>query len=163
MAKAETKEEVVTTQEAPERKIEQLNPARMKEAEYERTHWVATAHANTLPEDLLSPDYWSHCAAKFKPWDKIEARADDGTWYAEYLVLEAGRNWARTTLLTKHNLTTADVALSQAAQGAYEIKYRGPHSKWSVIRRGDNEVMHEGEQTQGGAINWMNERLKAGV
>ena len=146
-----------------ERKVEQLNPTRMKEGQYERTVWVITAHENTEPEDLVDPAYWSHVASKLRPWDRIEARANDGTWYAEFLILEAGRNWARAVMLTVHKLTNSDVALSQAtAQSPYEVSYRGPHDKWSVIRKGDREVMHAGEQTQGGAVNWMVERLKAG-
>lgn len=164
MAEAKTKEATKAAEQEVERKVEQLNPTRMKEGQYERTHWVATAHANTQPEDLLKPEYFSHVAAKLRPWDKIEARADDGTWYAEFLVLESGRNWARVVMLTKHNLTSADVAQSQAqAMSKLEIVYRGPHSKWSVIRKADNEVLHEGEETQGGAVNWANERLKAGL
>lgn len=157
--KAKTKET-----EQVERKVEQLNPSRMKEATYERTEWVITAHENTEPADLQEPAYWSHVASKLRPWDKIEARANDGTWYAVLIVLESGRNWARVKLIENHNLTTSDVAQSQAnASSPYDITYRGPHSKWSVVRKADNEVMHEGEATRDGANAWANERMKAGV
>ena len=150
-------------QEPVQRKVEQLNPIRMKEGQYERTVWVITAHENTDPADLIDPAYWSHVAAKLRPWDRIEARANDGTWYAELLVMEAGRNWARAVLLNSASLTTSDVAISQAnGLSPYEVAYRGPHDKWSVIRKIDREVIHDGEQTQGGAVNWLNERMKAG-
>lgn len=146
-----------------ERKVEQLNPIRMKEGQYERTVWVITAHENTYPQDFTDPAYWSHVASKLRPWDRIEARANDGTWYAELIVLEAGRNWARVQLLSAISLTTADIAMTQSNKlSAYEIVFRGPHSQWSVIRKADREVVHEGETTQGGAVNWLNERMKAG-
>lgn len=147
---------------APERTITQLNPIRLKGAEYERITWVVTAHEHTEPSDLLRPDYWAHVAAKLGPWHRIEARANDGSWYGEYLVLEAGRSWARVKMLHIWPLTTTDVALSQAAQMTpFEVMFRGPHNLWSVIRKSDKAVMHEGEQTEGGAIDWMNDRLKA--
>lgn len=164
-AKTETPKEMAapTADAVPERKVEQLNPIRMKEGQYERTVWVITAHENTFPDDLSAPEYWSHVATKLRPWDRIEARANDGTWYAELLVLEAGRNWARAQLLNVTKLSTTDVAMSQVnSLSPYEIKYRGPHSQWSVIRKVDREVVHDGEATQGGAVNWLNERMKAG-
>lgn len=159
---AEVKNQPART--AEERKVEQLNPTRMADAEYQRNIHVVTAHANTLPEDLLDPAYWSHVATRMKAWDHIEARANDGTWYAEYIVLEAGRTWVKTHMLRSASLTSADVATSQAtAMMPYEVVFRGPHCMWSVVRKADREVMHEGEGTQGGAIDWLNERLKAGL
>lgn len=150
-------------QAEPERKVQQLNPSRMEGAEYQRNVWVMTAHENTTPSDLTDRAYWAHVAGKLKPWDRIEARANDGTWYAEFLVLEAGRTWAKVHMLHCASLTSADVAMSQAtAMMPYEVKFRGPHCKWSVIRKSDHEVVHEFEETQGSAIDWLNNRMKAG-
>ena len=70
---------------AEDRKVEQLSPTRMTEAEYRRTVYVATAHANTNPEDLLAREYWSHVAEKLKPWDHIEVRANDGGFYGGWV------------------------------------------------------------------------------
>lgn len=147
-----------------DRKVEQLNPTRMTEAEYQRSIYVCTAHANTRPTDLLDPAYWAHVSAKLKPWDHLEVRANDATWYAEYIVLEAGRTWAKVHMLNHTSLTSQDVAASQAsALTPYLVVHRGEHSKWSVVRKVDHEVVHEGEATQGGAVDWLNERLKAGL
>ena len=147
-----------------ERKVEQINPVRMEEAQFTQTIYFAKAHANTRPTDLLEPAYWAHVAAKLKPWSEIKVVADDGSWWAHYIVLEAGRTWARVHMLMTTSLTSADVSASQAAAMApYEVCYRGEHMKWSVVRKADHEVVHEGEGTQGGAIDWLTERLKAGM
>lgn len=147
-----------------DRKVEQLNPTRMKEAEFERQTYFAKAHENTHPEDLLDRAYWAHVATRLKPWDKVEVVANDGTWWAEFLVLEAGRTWAKVEMLRHKSLTASDVSASQAtAMTPYEVVHRGTDSKWSVIRKSDRAVMHEGEETQGGAIDWLNDRLKAGI
>ena len=149
--------------ELPARKVRELDANRMQECEFKRTIWVVTAHEHTIPEDLLVPEYWAHVAEKLRPFSRIEARADDGSWYAEYIVLEASRRWARLHMLSSHNLTTSDVSLSQAKFAEYLVQHRGPERQWSVIRRSDSEMLHEGEQTESGAYRWLSERIRAGL
>lgn len=142
--------------------VRAMETSRFKECEYERTIYVATAFEETAVEDMLKPAYWVHVASKLKPWDRIEARANDGTWWAEFMVLESGRNFARVTLLRQHNLTTSDVAQSQvAAMVEYKVVHRGPHCKWSVVRQSDKQVMHEGEAMRDGADAWLKNHLVA--
>ena len=130
-----------------ERKVEALTHTNLKEAEFVRPIYCATIPIGTLPEDLLKPEYWAHVATHLRPWARIEARAEDGTWFAEYIVLSVDRTWARVRMLGKYNLTSQDVALSQAekiTQSGFEVKWRGPNCKWSVVRKADAEVMKEG-------------------
>lgn len=140
-----------------------LSPERFKNAEFERQVHVANADEGTQPGDLLSADYWSHAAAQMKPWDRIEVRANDGTWFAELLVLDVSRNWAKVAMLSLTKLTSIDVSQS-GAQAAlpYRVEYKGPQLKWVVIRKTDQEVVHSGETSVEGATLWMNERIKAG-
>lgn len=147
--------------EVVERKVESLDAARFKSAEYERVAYVVTAHENTVPSDLLKPEYWAHVAAKLRSYDRIEARANDETWYAEYLVVKAGSNWANVIMLDAWPLTSQDVIESVAsASSALEAQWRGPHSKWSVIRKSDKAVLKEG-MSKDEANRWIHERQKA--
>ena len=140
-----------------------LSPERFKNAEFERQVHVANADEGTQPGDLLSADYWSHAAAQMKPWDRIEVRANDGTWFAELLVLDVNRNWAKVAMLSLTKLTSIDVSQSGAqAAMPYRVEYKGPQLKWVVIRKTDQEVVHSGETSVEGATLWMNERMKAG-
>lgn len=149
---------------AGDRKVRQIEAPRFAGLEYGREAWLATAFADTTPQDLLEPSYWSHVSMKMRPRARVEAWADDGTWMAEYVVLDCGRNWAKLHLLAVHYLTTADVAATAAdAMSPYEVTYRGPHSKWSVVRKADRVVMHEGSETMMAATTWLQERMKAGV
>lgn len=162
MPKAATAEQAQAAPKVEERKVTPMDLVRFKGIEYMREHYLCTAHENTRPEDLLKPEYWAHVATLMRPRSRIEAWANDGTWVAEYVVLEAGRNWARLFMLGSHFLSTRDVALTQVeALSPFEITHRGPHSKWSVIRKSDREVMTEGHETQDGAEAWVRERLKA--
>lgn len=140
---------------------------RIKEQEFQRTIWVATSLENTIPEDLLAPEYWAHVSAMLKPWDRIEVRANDGSWLAELLVLESARNWARVHILNAYKLTTTDMAMTQAEiRGKYadfRIEHMGPHEKWCVIRRSDNQKIHEGAENNDSARAWLDARIKAGI
>lgn len=130
----------------PERKVESLTITNLKEAEFVRPVYCATIPIGTDPEDLLKPEYWAHVATHLRPWARIEARAEDGTWFAEYIVLSVDRTWARVRMLAKYNLTSQDTSISQAekiSQSGFEIKWRGG-AKWSVIRKVDSAVMKEG-------------------
>ncbi|HEX6992380.1 MAG TPA: hypothetical protein VF151_10860 [Gemmatimonadales bacterium] len=161
-AAATTEAARASTDKTPERRFEPVEAARLHSAEYQRNVWVVNAMQANQPPDLLKPEYWAHVSSKMRAWDRIEVRAYDGTWFAELIVLEAGRSWARVHMLGAIRLTTTDVARTMAdRQGQYEISFRGPQGLWSVIRKSDKEVMHEGEATEGGALDWLNERLKA--
>lgn len=147
---------------AEERKVRAMEMARFTGEEFSRERWVCTAFERTNPEDLLKPEYWAHVATKLTPRSRIEAWADDGSWMAEYVVLEAGRNWARVHLLNVSHFTSADIAQTLADHmSPYEITHRGPHAKWSVIRKSDRQVLSEGYETARAAAEYMDERVKA--
>lgn len=142
-----------------QRAVRALEIHRFKQAEFERTCYVVTAFENTEPEDLLDPAYWAHVAAKLKPWDRIEARANDGTWLAEYVVVGVDRAWAKVSLLNKYPLSTPDVSQSQSSP--YHVYHGGPANKWSVKRLSDNELQVKELPTKADAEKWVVERLKA--
>jgi hypothetical protein len=72
--------------------------------------------AGRLARGLLVPAFWAHHALKLKPLDEIRAHAEDGTWLANYVVLDCSRTWAKVQQLSLHRLTTADVAQTQASR-----------------------------------------------
>ena len=140
-----------------------VHDGRFAAAEYERTTWVITVEEGTIPDDLTNPDYYAHVAAKLRPYDRLEVRANDGTWMAELLVLDVSRLWAKVHMLHLHQLTTVDVSQSSAAAALpYFVKYIGPHEKWAVIRRADSQAISTGHGTPESANEWMLGRLKAG-
>lgn len=143
-----------------ERKIEPLYTSNIKPAEYIRSCHAATIPINTKPEDLLNPAYWAHVANELKPWGRVEARAIDGTWFAEYLVLDVGRAWAKMHLLAKYNLTSAEESLSEAnTQTGLKVTWRGGDRKWSVVRETDSAVMVEG-LGKDEAQAWLDKHIK---
>lgn len=138
-----------------------LDASRLKNAEYERTILVAAPGVGHTMEHMLSPAYWAHVAPKLKPWDRIEVRAEDGTYYAELLVLACDRTWARMHVLRWDDLSTQDVSLTEAAAASTKFELaHSPNRRWHVIRKSDRQVMHENDQTRADAQLWLTEYLK---
>ena len=156
-----------------------LGPTAFAPAEFKRIIYSGIAERGVRPADVLYPSYWAYHAASLKPWDRVEIRAEDGTWYGEYLVLESSRTWAKMFPLRVVMLTPADVAETQAIKAneanapvlaavpaadpktdedSYQIKFRGPR-KWSVIRRSDNAVMAEELGSGKSAKDWLANHL----
>lgn len=133
-----------------------MNPGKFGLAEHRRATYVAIVPRGTTKETIEDPTFWAHVSAKIRPWSHIEVQAEDGTFYAELLVLACDRTWARVKLLCFHNLTSSDISQTQAAQinKDYEIKHRGS-KRWSVVRRSDNALLQEGLLSEEDASKWL--------
>jgi hypothetical protein len=139
-----------------------LERNRFHGAEFKRLVYVADVEMGHSPATILNPSYWANVSAQLAPFDRIEARCEDGTWISELLVLEVGRSYVRVKQLTYHKLTTADVGQTQDARlTGFEVLWRGSHHRWSVKRLSDNEVIHTGEPDRNAANTWVQEHLKA--
>lgn len=153
--------------EAKEKAVPQLSPDSLKQFDYISTRHDALVAQGLKVEDLLNPAYWAHHAVKLRPMDEIRARAEDGTWVAYLLVLASDRTWARCQLLSKHNLGTADVAITQANEeevkkqkGLFKIAYSGPE-KYRVLRKADNNVMSSGHEQKQDAEIWLDRHVRS--
>lgn len=139
----------------------QLAPGRRKDREFENRDHCVTAEAGTTMDDVVRPEFWAHVAPQLRPYDEIRVRTDDGVFYARVLVMSVGRNWAKVHILECHSLTSKDVDMSQAeAYEGFEIKYRGPHCRFSVIRKGDKSVIQENLGTKGEAEAWLADHVR---
>lgn len=151
-----------TLKAVPERKVQPIEEARIKSGDFVRSFYMATAFENTEPTDLLKPEYWAHFAQKLRLRDRIEVWANDGSWVADVVVLGATKNAADVRLLRVDyidNVQPSGEAPSELK--SYDVRYRGIHSQWSVIRVADNAVVHEGEGSRTAADTWLTNHLKA--
>lgn len=148
----------------------QLDAARYALAEQVRNTHAVTVEAGLTRAQIVHPDFWGHIAARLRPYDRIEVRCDDGATFAELLVLSAERTFARVRVLAWHDLTTKDVAKTQAGvkepvespegEGtdplkAYQVKNFGAHLKWCVVRLSDAERIREREPSKTAAEAWL--------
>jgi hypothetical protein len=120
----------------------QISPGRMKLSQYERQEWVANAPEGCIVDDIKKQDFWALMAHLMKPYDRIEVRADDGSWLAELVVIGCGRNWAKVSVLNHYKLDDASDEMKDDAE--YSIAFKGPQKKWCVIRNSDDAYIREG-------------------
>ena len=144
------------TQQTKPAKQHRLEHGRWGLAEYKKQHWVIEAESGVTPAVLQDESYWANLASQMKPWDTVEVRTDDGTMWAEGLVLSCGRNYAKIHLLRVEKLSTKDVEQSQVSQRqtalTFKWLHRGPR-KHSIVRS-DGQIMHEGADTKQQALQW---------
>lgn len=158
---------------ADDRQVPQLPPGMENFAIFEHfsTRHVAKIPTGVKLDEVCAPAFWAHHSKDLRPWDEIQARAEDGTWFANLVVLDCSRTWARVRLISYHPLTAADVAQSQSAElevqrvvNEHLVQHRGPRG-WSVVRKSDKAVLVEmlGEREK--AEEWLSQHAKqtAGV
>lgn len=139
-----------------------LSPISLKPAESSRNVWRVTAALGTQRKDFQNPNYWAHVSNKLKPNDLIEAIAEDGSFYATFIVRNCDRTWARVCELDYTDLNPAPLSKEELSKirDEYDIKLRGPKG-WCVIRRQTNNVMHEGCHSREDAEDWLKKFLES--
>jgi hypothetical protein len=125
-------------------------------AEQFRQTWIFTAPIDHTIEDMLRPEYWMHVADKLRHYAHVECYAEDGTFYAEFLVVGKTANTARMALLNKVDLRAVTEPIDMAKElEAYVIRYAGPTNGFNVVRRADGRIMRGGLLTEQEARTWL--------
>lgn len=139
-----------------------LTRDRFQPREQRQNEWVATAQFGADPNATLDPSYWSFVASDMRPYDKIQVRVDDGTWYGELLVKGCDRTWAAVEWLPGFPmaLSTQDVAQTEAKQMSFDVKWRGPACLFSVVNTKSGAVVKDGFQRKDDAYAYLREHIK---
>lgn len=146
---AETKEDKKVTR-AP------VSAARFSLFEQVNQSWRVTAEVGTTLEEIQKPDYWSFIAASLRPWDMIGVAAEDGTWYADVMVVRCSRVAAVVDVKFHRDYSETP---AKDIEG-YKIQHRGPHKKWSVVKTDTKQVLVEGLETEAEAMSHLANHLK---
>ena len=71
--------------------------------------WSLVAHGDTYPEQYhLNPKVFRDIASQFTLFDKVQMLASDGSWWADFLVVEMGADAASLHLLQSVYLDTGN-------------------------------------------------------
>lgn len=131
----------------------------LKLADHVRQCYSACPAAGIEPAALLESAYWVHVGSILRPGDKIEVMPEDGQWYAELIILNAGRFGAKVAFIREPiSLSGTDV---EADNDEFEVRWSGPHSKFRVIRTSDKTVVKEGFQTKEEGETWLKSHMRA--
>jgi len=121
--------------------------------------YFITVEPTVTQADLLRSDFWMHVANRFKPFTRLRVAAEDGSYYAEYIVLSAGRNWASVFEIGFYNLHE-NAAKAGEATKEFDVLWKGPINKYCIVRLSDNELIQKGIEQKDAAYLKLSEYLK---
>lgn len=134
-------------------------PTKLMFAEYAVvTHFHSPKMGVTM-EDMQNPSYWAHVARDLRPGHKIEVLAEDMSYWAMLIVRDVGRVEASVAPLQVVDLD-GGAELAKDGDDGLEVKWRGPHAKFSVIRKDGGDILKDGFQTKDAAAQWRSNRNK---
>jgi len=131
-----------------------LTNNRLKQAEFTRTVYTATIERGHIKSDLIDPKFWAHVAIKLRRGDRVECTSEDGSFYAELMVLACDRTWAKMHVLQWHDLSSSAIQLTPEILAEYLVDFKGPDG-WCVIRKSDNQTLQSKLFTEDEAKRWI--------
>jgi len=138
-----------------------LIQTRMKEESYARNSFFVTCPVKTDHKDLLDPVFWRNLGQQFHQFDKVTAVTEDGQWYAEYVVVGCDRLWAKLALVKFIDLSGEAKNTPLREDENYEVLWKGPVNKFTVIRKQDSASLKDGFNTQLEGWQWLDGHLKS--
>lgn len=155
---AKSKDEAGTPAIEPKRIVRALHPSRIGLSEQKFRRLCIELERGVTPDDLRNESFWAHVAKQLRPWDEIVARAEDGTFRADLIVLAAGKNFARVHVDRVIELSVAAPSTKPGLQG-YEIEWGGTHAKFRV-KRGPDVIKDQLESAEA-ADAWLRNHARA--
>ena len=127
-----------------------------KPAEFCRTVYSVTPEPGTTIKQMLEPGFWMHVSNKLRKGDRIEAVAEDGTWFAEFYVKSANKIEAYVVLMREVELSKP---VQKLKDPDFVVKHVGG-GKWRVLRTADKAELQSGFKNKEEAQSWLDSYLK---
>lgn len=138
-----------------------LSPNRLRDAEnLFRSYGVELPAGHTL-KDALDPAYWAHKADTLRPHDMIRIIPEEGDYFAEAVVVSAGRGFANLKLLRHVSLVEEGSTATNQVEEQMIVKWVSPANKFGVIRKSDGVRLREGFIAKADAQRWATDYLAA--
>lgn len=122
-------------------------------AQFARNVFVLTVENTVAQSDILKPIFWTHIAEKLKKGDRVEVTPEDGSWYAEFMIVSSSSNWAKVVPLRVIQIDSDYV--SAKALDEYYVKWASKALGFRVHRRGDGQVVKDKFETAESANTWI--------
>lgn len=147
-----------------ETKVTQLAPNRIHGAEATRNVWCVTPEADTPPEALLDPRYWSHYSlahgVRISIMDRLECFSEDGSWFVELMVRNVFRGGINVVELRRVKFDGTNDHTAENL-GDFLVKWSGPILKFTVERKSDKRRMSDGHISREKALEWLRDAQRS--
>lgn len=139
--------------------VYKLKQTRLHAGESKIRWWYAEIEEGTPYKKLFDPIYWDVHGYKFQIGDFIMCEPDEGDYSATLRVRSIGVGGIRIVEHAKVEYEKRDMPVSLSSQ--YEVKFKGSHNKYCVIRLVDKHTESSGHPTESDANRWLADNLKA--
>lgn len=143
-----------------ETKVRKLPESRFRLAEQVRNVWNIVPEEGTSFDALKDPAYWAHNARRMRPGDLIEVVPDEETYWALLRVVKVGAAGVAVSVLMHETAEAAAEIPSGLAQD-YEVKWKGPHHRYTVLRKGTRDAIQTGFGSEAEAAKWIVDNAKS--
>jgi hypothetical protein len=99
------------------------------------------APLGTTPERLEESSFYSVISHQFHAFDELIIIAADRTFYARYLVLQAGMGYVEVHQLSFVRLPAMLASVGEILPNNHKLVYTGPETGWQAIRNSDGVVV----------------------
>lgn len=106
-------------------------------ADHKRNVFQCVPEAFTPFETLLTEGYWAHNSRMLSFGDRIEVFPPERSYFAELMVLDAGKLYAKVLKLRHVPLQKASPELADLKEGEFEAKWAGLEMQWCIVRGHD--------------------------
>ncbi|MFW0758931.1 hypothetical protein ACN1C3_30175 [Pseudomonas sp. H11T01] len=124
-------------------------------AESRNNVFSAVVPRGTTQQRLVQSGLWSVVADQLRSFDRILCIAEDRSYYAELLILDAGKGHCSVQLLSYHTLPVLLVSEAGLPPG-FSIDYSGPvhngSGGYQVLRHADGVIMSTGHSNREEAL-----------
>lgn len=135
-----------------------INVGQLQQAVHASRRWAVKPKPEVSFEDLLKEATWANVTGmQVTPMDLIEVHPEDGTYWAELLVLDAGPAGFRVKAL--RHVAISEAIKSDKIPPGYNLVHRGRRYRFSVIRKVDGVLMRDGFATPDEALKWLEGHL----
>ena len=114
-------------------------------AEFRVQQFVCYPPAGVQITDVLKPDFWRFVAKDFNPFDEMTVQAEDNSYWAKLLILDATKTSANVLMQTYLDLSGSQLGggFASVEMDGYLINWSGSQTKWRVQRISDNTVLKD--------------------
>jgi len=127
---------------------------RVRLAEFMRNVHAVTVPSGVTVEDIQQGSYWVNTSRALKVTDRIEVINEDGSFFAELMVVSVVMSMVRVKLLRSVDLTDVE-DIPTGDESELEVKYRGQIAKHTVQNKKTKKIIKEGFDTQAEAKQYL--------
>ena len=134
----------------------QVPVSRFEGAEFTRAIHAVMCPRGITTEQLLDEKCWAHIADRLRVPDRIEVMPDDFSFFATFVVLATGKNYAQVEMISFVELSKPS---PRAISSDFRVHWAGGHDKFCVLR-GDEKI-RVGFATEREGERWIRSHLEA--